>query len=172
MGTSSGLCRCGRHCLGGPRPRVLPGLGPEQRLRGGGALLEAHEADEEQRQAGVIEVLRSDELLHVGETVALQPALAAGTGVAIVSDGGGQATLAVDALLAGAQAYFAAMAAAGLSQSAGANPEFEVSGDLGYEWNTYTVTDKSGKTVDTGKYLSVFGRRNGKWVIVEYNLKP
>ena len=60
----------------------------------------------------------------------------------------------------------AAMAAAGLSQSAGANPEFEVSGDLGYEWNTYTVTDKSGKTVDTGKYLSVFGRRNGKWMIV------
>lgn len=60
----------------------------------------------------------------------------------------------------------AAMAAAGLSQSAGTNPEFEVSGDLGYEWNTYTVTDKSGKTIDTGKYLTVFGRRNGKWMIV------
>ena len=60
----------------------------------------------------------------------------------------------------------AAMAAAGLKQNAGANPEFEVSGDLGYEWNTYSVTDKAGKTVDTGKYLSVFGRRNGKWVIV------
>ena len=58
------------------------------------------------------------------------------------------------------------MAAAGLSQKGGANPEFAVSGDLGYEWNTFTVTDKSGKTVDTGKYLSVFGRRNGKWVIV------
>ena len=58
------------------------------------------------------------------------------------------------------------MAAAGLTQTPGSNPEFEVSGDLGYEWNTYTVTDKSGKTVDTGKYLSVFGRRNGKWLIV------
>ena len=58
------------------------------------------------------------------------------------------------------------MAAAGLSQKSGANPEYELSGDLGYEWNTYSVTDKAGKTVDTGKYLSVFGRRNGKWVIV------
>jgi uncharacterized protein (TIGR02246 family) len=60
----------------------------------------------------------------------------------------------------------AGLKAAGLSQSSGANPEFAVSGDLGYEWNTYTVKDSSGKTVDTGKYLSVFGRRNGKWVIV------
>lgn len=58
------------------------------------------------------------------------------------------------------------MAAAGLSQKSGANPEFAVSGDLGYEWNTFTVADKAGKTVDTGKYLSVFARRNGKWVIV------
>jgi ketosteroid isomerase-like protein len=59
-----------------------------------------------------------------------------------------------------------AMKAAGLTQSPGANPEFAVSGDLGYEWNTYTVADKSGKTIDTGKYLSVFGRRDGKWLIV------
>ena len=58
------------------------------------------------------------------------------------------------------------MKAAGLTQSPGANPEFAVSGDLGYEWNTYTVADKSGKTIDTGKYLSVFGRRDGKWLIV------
>lgn len=59
------------------------------------------------------------------------------------------------------------MAAAGLSQTSGPSPEFGVSGDLGYEWNTYTVADKSGKTVDTGKYLSVFARRNGKWVIIK-----
>ncbi len=58
------------------------------------------------------------------------------------------------------------MAAAGLSQTPGPNPQIVVSGDLGYEWNTYTVTDKSGKTVDTGKYVSVFGRRGGKWVII------
>ncbi len=58
------------------------------------------------------------------------------------------------------------MAAAGLSQNPGANPEFMVSGDLAYEWNTFKLTDKSGKTVETGKYLTVFGRRNGKWAIV------
>jgi ketosteroid isomerase-like protein len=57
--------------------------------------------------------------------------------------------------------------AAGLSQAAGPNGEFGVSGDLGYEWNTFTVTDKSGKTVDTGKYMSVFARRNGKWLIIQ-----
>ena len=34
-GSGSGVCRCGRGCLGGPRPRVLPGFGPEQRFRGG-----------------------------------------------------------------------------------------------------------------------------------------
>jgi acyl-CoA synthetase (NDP forming) len=52
------------------------------------------------RQAGVIEVHRSDELFHVGETLASQPALRIGTGVAIVSDGGGQATLSVDSMRA------------------------------------------------------------------------
>jgi uncharacterized protein (TIGR02246 family) len=58
------------------------------------------------------------------------------------------------------------MAAAGMLNHAGPSPEYELSGDLAYEWNTFTVTDKAGKTIDTGKYLSVFGRRNGKWVIV------
>ena len=58
------------------------------------------------------------------------------------------------------------MAAAGLSQTSGSSPEFGVSGDLGYEWNTYTVKDKAGKTVDQGKYTSIFARRDGKWVII------
>ena len=58
------------------------------------------------------------------------------------------------------------MAAAGLSQEPGPNPEFAVSGDLGHEWNTFILKDKSGKTIDTGKYITVFARRNGKWVIV------
>lgn len=58
------------------------------------------------------------------------------------------------------------MAAAGMSQASGPNPEFAVSGDLGHEWNTFILKDKSGKTIDTGKYLSVFARRNGKWMIV------
>ena len=60
--------------------------GPYDRLRAGFA------------QAGVVEVKRTDELLHVAETLASQPAGAVGTGVAILSDGGGQSTLVVDAL--------------------------------------------------------------------------
>lgn len=52
------------------------------------------------RQAGVVEVDRSDELLAVGRTLALQPPIRGGRGVAILSDGGGQATLAADALSA------------------------------------------------------------------------
>ena len=41
-----------------------------------------------------------------------------------------------------------------------------VSGDLGWIWNTFTVKDKSGATVDTGKYLTLLARRDGRWVII------
>ena len=50
------------------------------------------------RQAGVIQVERNDELFPVGLTLARQPAAPASTGVAILTDGGGQGTLAVDRL--------------------------------------------------------------------------
>ncbi len=49
-------------------------------------------------QAGVVEVRRTDELLPVAEALASQPSGAVGTAVTILSDGGGQSTLAVDAL--------------------------------------------------------------------------
>ncbi|MDX1646491.1 MAG: acetate--CoA ligase family protein [Longimicrobiales bacterium] len=49
-------------------------------------------------QAGVVELRRSDELLHVAETLGRQPAPSAGERIAILSDGGGQGTLAVDRL--------------------------------------------------------------------------
>jgi uncharacterized protein (TIGR02246 family) len=54
---------------------------------------------------------------------------------------------------------------AGLSMKAGSNPKFTVSGDMGSEWNTFTMTDKSGKTVAAGKYITVFARKDGKWLI-------
>lgn len=47
-------------------------------------------------QAGVVELTRADELLHVAETLGRQPVPAPGQGIAILSDGGGQGTLAVD----------------------------------------------------------------------------
>jgi ketosteroid isomerase-like protein len=59
-----------------------------------------------------------------------------------------------------------AMTAAGYTNTPGPNGEFGASGDLGWEWNTYTLTDKSGATIDKGKYVTVFARRNGKWMII------
>lgn len=50
------------------------------------------------RQAEVVEVTRTDELLHLAETLATQPPAPGGAGIAILSDGGGQGTLAADAL--------------------------------------------------------------------------
>ncbi|MCI0488789.1 MAG: acetate--CoA ligase family protein [Blastocatellia bacterium] len=50
------------------------------------------------KQVGVIEVTRTDEQFHVGETLARQPEIKAGLGVAILSDGGGHATVATDSL--------------------------------------------------------------------------
>lgn len=51
-------------------------------------------------QAGVELVERSDELAVVAGALAVAPPLSYGTGVAILSDGGGHATLAADALVA------------------------------------------------------------------------
>lgn len=61
--------------------------GPYERLRAGLA------------QAGVVELTRADELLHVAETLGRQPTPPPTSGIAILSDGGGQGTLAVDWLV-------------------------------------------------------------------------
>lgn len=50
------------------------------------------------KQSGVVQVRRSDELLHVAETLASQPARGTYRGIAILTDGGGHGTLATDAL--------------------------------------------------------------------------
>ena len=60
--------------------------GPYDRLRAGLA------------QAGVTEVRRTDQLVAVAHALASQPAAPPGGGIAILSDGGGQNTLAVDAI--------------------------------------------------------------------------
>ena len=61
--------------------------GPYDRLRAGLA------------QAGVTEVRRTDQLVAVVHALASQPAAPSGSGIAILSDGGGQNTLAVDAMV-------------------------------------------------------------------------
>src|SRR5438874_10791988 len=45
-------------------------------------------------------------------------------------------------------------------------PDGGVSGDIGWVSGTYTVKDKSGKVVDTGKYLSVSQKKGGKWLYI------
>jgi uncharacterized protein (TIGR02246 family) len=64
------------------------------------------------------------------------------------------------------QKDIAAATKAGISNNAGTSDEVGMSGDVAWEWNTFSATDKSGKVVDKGKYVTVFERRNGKWVIV------
>jgi uncharacterized protein (TIGR02246 family) len=58
------------------------------------------------------------------------------------------------------------MKAGGITLAASSTPDLGVSGDLGWIWNTFTVKDKSGATVDTGKYLTLLARRDGRWVII------
>jgi uncharacterized protein (TIGR02246 family) len=41
-----------------------------------------------------------------------------------------------------------------------------VVGDMGWESGSYTITDPSGKTVDSGSYLSVSRKVNGKWLLI------
>ena len=50
------------------------------------------------RRAGIVHVRRSDELFHVAETLASQPARGGYRGIAVVTDGGGHGTLAADAI--------------------------------------------------------------------------
>ncbi len=49
-------------------------------------------------QAGVVELTRTDEMLHVAETLGRQPPCPPDLGLAVLTDGGGQGTLAVDTL--------------------------------------------------------------------------
>ena len=68
------------------------------------------------------------------------------------------------------RAYFekeiAATAKEGLKFSLDAKPSGGVSGDMGWASGRYAVKDKSGHVVDTGKYLSVSTKRDGKWLYV------
>ena len=54
----------------------------------------------------------------------------------------------------------------GYQLTRGSAIEIGVSGDLAWDWDTFTVTDKSGATVDTGKYVTLYAKQGGKWVII------
>jgi ketosteroid isomerase-like protein len=57
-------------------------------------------------------------------------------------------------------------AKAGVAFSLGPKPAGGVSGDMGWQSGTYVVKDKTGKVVDSGKYLSVSVKKGGKWLYV------
>jgi ketosteroid isomerase-like protein len=58
----------------------------------------------------------------------------------------------------------AASAKAGVTFHLDEKPDGGVMGTMGWVSGTYTVTDKSGKVVDAGKYLSVSKKQGGKWL--------
>jgi ketosteroid isomerase-like protein len=60
----------------------------------------------------------------------------------------------------------AASAKAEINFGLGANPDGGVSGNMGWASGTYVVKDKAGKVLDTGKYLSVSAKKDGKWLYV------
>jgi len=60
----------------------------------------------------------------------------------------------------------AQMQGAGLTGVEGATSDVGVAGDLAWQSDTYTLTDKSGATVESGKTLTVFERKNGKWLMI------
>lgn len=62
--------------------------------------------------------------------------------------------------------YLGLFAEGGYKPVIGSAVEIEVSGNLGIRSGTYRVTDKSGSTVDTGKWLEAWRRVDGKWRIV------
>jgi ketosteroid isomerase-like protein len=54
---------------------------------------------------------------------------------------------------------------AGITLAVGTD-EVGVAGDLAWHAGTYVVKDKGGKTVDAGKFLEAWERKNGMWRIV------
>jgi ketosteroid isomerase-like protein len=60
----------------------------------------------------------------------------------------------------------AEFAAAGLTVTDAPLDAGVASGDLGYQWKSYAIADKSGRTVGSGALLTLFRRERGKWLIV------
>jgi ketosteroid isomerase-like protein len=52
----------------------------------------------------------------------------------------------------------------GLEFTLGAKPAGGVHGDMGWSSGSYVLKDKTGHVVDTGKYLSVSKKKDGKWL--------
>lgn len=68
------------------------------------------------------------------------------------------------------RAFFAQMISAaakdGLAFSLDSKPAGGVRGDMGWSSGAYVVKDKAGHVIETGKYLSVSKKKEGKWLYV------
>lgn len=68
------------------------------------------------------------------------------------------------------KAFFAGMmpeaTKGGLEFTLGSKPAGGVHGDWGWSSGTYELKDKSGHVLETGKYLSVSKKKDGKWIYV------
>ena len=53
--------------------------------------------------------------------------------------------------------------AAGVTMDIGDPTDRAISGDIAWETGTWTAKDKSGATVDMGKYVTTYRKRDGKW---------
>lgn len=71
-----------------------------------------------------------------------------------------------DAIKTAYQKDMDAMTKAGNMNNQGSDSEIGTSGNLAYESNSFNITDKTGKKIDSGKYVTVFAKKDGKWVIV------
>ena len=72
--------------------------------------------------------------------------------------------------------YFVATAAefsaAGLTVADAPLGEAVASGDLGYQWKRYTISDRSGAVVGSGQLLTLFRRTQGRWLIIGDTWNP
>lgn len=67
------------------------------------------------------------------------------------------------------QEYFSkdipATNAAGITMDISDPTDRAISGDIAWETGTWTAKDKSGATVDMGKYVTTYRKRDGKWLM-------
>ena len=54
----------------------------------------------------------------------------------------------------------------GLEFTLGSKPAGGARGDMGWASGTYTLKDKTGHVIETGKYLSVSRKKDGKWLYI------
>ncbi len=66
----------------------------------------------------------------------------------------------------------AEFAAAGLNVADAPMGAAVASGDLGYQWKTYTISNRAGVQVGSGQLLTLFRRTAGKWLIIGDTWNP